>query len=487
MGKHYINRTVWVAAILLIVELGTYAQSGTVFQKMYREKRTDDCRDFQPTSDGYLLAGLSTSFTTNGDSDIYIQKMNTEGVEQWQKSIGGSGQELACSIYPTSDGNYILAGSTTSKGSGSYDAYLVKISPSGDLIWDKTYGGSGIDQAREAYPTSDGGFIVAGYTTSGSSQMWMFKVDASGNQQWSKTFGGANSDYAYSVKPTTDGGYILLGSTFSYGSAGDFWLIKTNASGDSLWGRVFGGAQNEEGQFVIQDSDGGFVMVGDQQSSSAGDYDVSVRKFDGSGNSVWSRLYGGAGKDVVKMIQKTSDGGFVVAAISRELNANPDMWMIKLDGQGNQQWSKLFGGKEHEHCYAAKQTSDGGYLIAGHTDSAPSIGIDVFLVKTDATGLSAPTITPVTATNANLVMKNYLYVYPNPVKDQLHISLDAPLGNCQLKISNTLGQTVATKEIAAMDQPQDIMVETTALDKGIYFLQIQNKEESLYSQKIIVQ
>ena len=186
------------------------------------------------------------------------------------------------SVQQTSDGEYIIAGNTYSYGAGDYDVYLIKTDPNGDSQWQKTFGGSDSDHGYSVQQTTDGGYIIAGFTYSygaGDYDVYLIKTDPNGNSQWQRTFGGPNYEDGYSVQQTSDGGYIIAGSTDSYGAEyTNIYLIKTDPNGDSEWQKTFGGNLGESGYSVQQTSDGGYIIAGLTDSYGAGNWDVYLIK-----------------------------------------------------------------------------------------------------------------------------------------------------------------------------------------------------------------
>ncbi len=318
---------------------------------------------------------------------------------EWSKTFGSTGDDRGYSVRQTFDGGYIIAGDTDT-GAHGYDAYLIKTDSSGIMTWSKTFGGANasIDTAHSVQQTTDGGYIIAGTTeTSGmtSRDVYLVKTDSSGNMLWSKTFGGANNeDKGYSVQQTSDGGYIIAGYTKSFGADyGDVYLVKTDASGNMLWSKTFGGTGSEDDSSVQQTSDGGYIIACSTSSFGAGVSDAYLIKTDSLGNMTWSKTFGGPGQDDVGSVQQTVDGGYIIAGSTRSFGGGSNFYLVKTDSLGNEVWSKTFGGTNEEQGHSVQQTSDGGYIIVGSTfslgtgDRAGYVEeSDVYLVKTDSSG-----------------------------------------------------------------------------------------------------
>jgi len=260
--------------------------SSTSFAKTYRGTDNKWASSVQQTSDGgYIVAGHKYSL---GAYDIFLIKTDANGNVQWAKTYGGTSYEEATSVQQTSDGGYIVAGWTGSFGAGGSDFFLIKTDANGNIIWAKTYGGTNNDSASSVQQTSDGGYILAGYTTSfgaGLSDVFLIKTDANGNVQWAKTYGGTNNDWAYSVQQTSEGGYIVAGTTRSFGVGSyNIFFIKTDANGNIIWAKTYGGTGGDEAYSVQQTSDGGYILAGRTYSFGAGTWDAFLIKTDADGN-----------------------------------------------------------------------------------------------------------------------------------------------------------------------------------------------------------
>ena len=259
----------------------------------------------------------------------------------WSKTFGGADEEAAQSLVRTDDGGYALAGLTASFGAGSYDAWLVKTDASGNMQWSKTYGGTDTDVGGKVIQTDDGGYAIASLTYSfgaGDRDSWLVKTDASGNMQWNNTYGGTENDVAFSVVQTGDGGYALAGYTQSFGAGyTDFWLVKTDASGNMQWSKTYGGTDGEVGGKVIQTDDGGYVLAGN--TGAGGDLDFWLVKTDAAGNMQWNNTYGGTDNESNPALLQTSDGGYALAGSTTSYGAgSADFWLVKTDVESGLAW-----------------------------------------------------------------------------------------------------------------------------------------------------
>jgi hypothetical protein len=387
--KGNILRTIalWVGG--LILALFTQSAYAVAFAKTYGGTGYEGAYSVQRTSDGgYIVAGYTESFGA-GSADIFLIKTDANWNISWAKTYGGTYWDVARSFQQTSDGGYILAGETWSFGAGSSDIFLIKTDANGNVQWAKTYGGIDRDWAESVQQTSDGGYIVAGYTGSfGGSDIFLIKTDANGNIIWAKTYGGTNRDDAYSVRQTSDGGYILAGETWSLGAGKwDVFLIKTDANGNVQWAKTYGRTSDDVARFVQQTSDGGYIVAGYTESFGAGSYDIFLIKTDVSGNVQWAKTYGGINWDMAYSVQQTSDSGYIVAGRTLSFGAGyDDIFLIKTDANGNIIWSKTYGGTNNDWAFSVQQTYDGGYILAGETWSFGAGRGDIFLIKTDVNG-----------------------------------------------------------------------------------------------------
>jgi hypothetical protein len=311
----------------------------------------------------------------------------TNCIEGWNKTYGGTGEDYASIVVQTSDGGYALAGRTNSSGAGNLDFLLVKTDSAGNMQWNKTYGGTYDDNAGSVIQTDDDGYALAGYTYSfgaGSGDAWLVKTDAVGNMLWSRTYGGANNDRALQVVDTSDGGYALAGDT-----VGDFWLVKTDASGIAQWSQTYGGTEYDHASAVVQTIDGGYALTGFTYSYGVGSADFLLVKTDSAGNMQWNKTYGGIYDDASFHVVKTGDGGYALAGWTYSFNDGTvaHAWLVKTDSAGNMQWNQTYGkSNQYDAAFSVVQTNDGGYALAGETNTSRPEQFDFLLIKTDSAG-----------------------------------------------------------------------------------------------------
>jgi len=348
----------------------------------------------QPTSDGgYVLAGHTASYGI-GFYDAWCVKLDSKGNVQWQKTYGGPDFELAYDIKETADGGYVFVGTTTSFGAspGEGDFWCVKLDSSGNVQWQRTYGGARAEDATAIAVASGGGYFIAGFTYSfglGEDDIWCIKIDSSGNILWQRTYGGGEFDYAEAMISTGDGGCIAVGSTSSLGVGGysDAWCVKLDASGNVQWQKTYGGPNSDHAYTVARTTDGGYVVAGETSSFGAGKTDAWCLKIDSSGNVQWQKAYGGLNYDRAKSTAGTSDGGCVIAGVTfTTVAGDSDTWCRKLDSSGNVQWQKIYGGAFEDGANSVAVASDGGYVLAGYIDFFGVGEVSAYSLRLTSTG-----------------------------------------------------------------------------------------------------
>ena len=389
----------------------------------------------QQTQDGgYIICGHTPSFE-NGDDDVWLIKTDGNGQEQWSQTFGGEVGDRGYSVQQTTDGGYIITGWTFSFGNGGLDVYLIKTDENGNEEWSKTFEG---DYGRSVQQTTDGGYIIGGYTNSfgnGGYDVYLIKTDENGTELWSQTYGGEGDDIGYSVQQTTDGGYIITGYTESFGNgSNDVYLIKIDENGNEEWSQTFGGEVGDLGYSVQQTTDGGYIITGKTNS------DVYLIKTDENGNELWSQTFGGG--DYGFSVQQTTDGGYIITG---ETNSH-DVYLIKTDENGNEQWSQTFGGNGWETGYSVQQTTDGGYIITGNTESFGNGQNDIYLIKTDGYGNILPYESTLNGCDSVQSLTNETYIFESETYTDTLTNIFG-------------GDSVVIQNFNIFDSPESIVIE----------------------------
>ncbi|MCG3227570.1 MAG: hypothetical protein H7645_11685 [Candidatus Heimdallarchaeota archaeon] len=313
----------------------------------------------------------------------------SENQIDWVHHYSGQVKSGGSSIIQTSDGGFVGTGNDYLDDFND-DVLLFKTDSEGLMIWNKTFGGTDSDRAREVIKTKDGGFALAGSTSSfgccGVASMYLIKTDSEGNKEWEGIYGGLYYDAAYSLVQTEDNGFVLAGFTNSFGAGQyDAYLIKTDSMGIMEWNHtysgVWSGTQYDGAYDVIQTHDGGFALAG---FTSFGYPDMFLVKVDSEGEEEWIKSYGGLDSDTAYAIVQTNDNGFALAGFTKAVGSGEsDMLLVKTDSDGQMEWYQTYGGPEYENAHALIQTIDGGFALAGSTSSGD---YDMFFVKTNSTG-----------------------------------------------------------------------------------------------------
>lgn len=400
-----------VFAFATINALRCYAQAPVIdWQKCFGGSNNDNAYLVQQTTDvGFMLVGVTASY--DGDisgkydaDDIWILKLNTAGNIEWQKTLGGNGYDYTFSAEQTTDGGYIVAGISTSNDGdvtgnhGSEDAWVVKLDASGNIEWQHAYGGTNYDGLFAIQQSGDAGYIAAGYTFSnngdvsgnhGGIDCWVIRLDEEGNLLWQKSLGGSLQEKAFSILATSDDGFMMAGTTESSDGdvtqqhgAEDCWLVKLNETGTIEWQKTYGGLDNDGVRCIRQASDDGYIFTGYSGSNSGdasgnhGSYDYWTVRTDATGNIMWQKSLGGSGDDEALSVSLTTDGGFVLAGNSisddGDVTGNhglQDYWLVKLTADGSIVWQGSYGGTDFDNATSLQETADHGFIVAGTSSS----------------------------------------------------------------------------------------------------------------------
>lgn len=362
------------------------------FTKTFGGSKDDYGYSIQQTSDGgYIICGMTNSEGA-GNDDVYLIKTDLLGNKIWTNTYGGALIDRGFSVQQISDGGYIICGYTNSKSGagGGGDVYLIKTNANGGILWDRPFGESKSESGSSVKQTQDGGFIVCGSTTSygpSLSYVYLLKIDSRGLESWKKIYGNSSKiqNTGSSVSQTTDGGYILCGTSFG-GGKGDIYLVKTNANGDSTWTKTYG-LNDDHGSCVQQTKDGGYIICGTSVEIATANSDVYLIKTKANGDIDWTRIIRGESGDYGYSIQQTTDGGYIICGLTNSVGSgNSDAYLIKTKSNGEVDWKRTFGGASDDTANSVQQTADGGYIICGATKSQGAGGFDVYVIKTDKNG-----------------------------------------------------------------------------------------------------
>lgn len=339
---------------------------------------------------GVVVAGYTNSYGAGSD-DAFLIGVDAVSEMQWQQTFGEASNDRARALISLSEGGFALAGYTYSYVSRSTDALLVKTGPTGAQVWARSYGGPLAQGGHAVARAPDGGYLVAGYAATvspGTNDVYVLKTDSTGNSIWSKTYGGAEVDEAHAVCAAPGGGYIIVGDTWSYGAgSADIYMLKIDENGSLAWQKTFGGAADERGNAVAPTRDGGYIIAGRTFSFGAGLLDMYLIKTDGGGNLVWQKTLGGTSSDEACAVAQTADGGYVVAGFTDSYGAgNFDACLVKTDASGNMKWQKTYGGDQDDGANCLTIGPDGGFILAGWTSSFGHGGDDLYLLRTDSLG-----------------------------------------------------------------------------------------------------
>ncbi len=438
----------------------------------------------QTPDSGFILCGYSSSYPYKYE-DVYLVKTDSTGQILWEKNYGGNRDERAYSINPVSSGGFIISAEWFDEYIDKTRAYLLKVDENCDTLWTRKYAGDGNVNsiARDALETDDGGFMLCGasYDDEGRG-IFLLKTDAEGEALWRKIIRINEDGWSCDMIKTRDGGYAICGGTEAAPGYNDFFIVKTDANGDTLWTRSYGYAGDDAAYSIIQSDEGEYYVTGQAWNvfQPNNTFDILVIKLDEQGDSLWAKRYGEeSGGEFAYSMDFTDDGNIVIGGTTRYFPSNNwDMYILKIDTAGSLLSSQTYGGDEYEKCFAVHSTFDNGLIISGYTTSWGSGGADMYFLKTDADGL---------LTGIHDVSKNFnsLTVWPNPTNGNFFLTVNESRG--MLKLFNSTGVVVYEREIC-MDTPgQNIQVNLEGYPKGIYLITFAGNSASTWSQKLLIQ
>ncbi|HCL00680.1 MAG TPA: hypothetical protein DHW42_11325 [Candidatus Marinimicrobia bacterium] len=458
----------YILFIVLFINTFYASAPDTLWTKTYSgipPTSTDYGRCVRQTDDGgFIIAGYHT---WSGGAGLWLLKTDINGDTTWTlKKEPGDGYEM----QQTKDKGYIVVG-----------AGLLKVDSCGNISWVKRFDYSWFGTGRSVQQTLDGGFIIAGdtrYSDEKSHDICLIKTDENGNTTWTRTYGGSSVERGFAVQQLSDNGYMVIGYTAFYPKSFDIWLIRTDDQGDTLWTKNYGGFEIEHGKAGQQTSDGGFIILGETTSYSAGRYDIWLVKTDAKGDTLWTRTYGGTGQERAWDVHQTFDGGYIIAASTESYGVgNSDAWIIKTDAQGDTLWTKVMGGTDYDLIYSVRQTWDGGYILTGHKAAPYKMGPggDLWLIR-----LAPDTVTSIAKNEQSMPKEFTLHQnYPNPFNHSTTIEYEIfKDARVILKIVDLKGREVKTivneyQTTGKYSLSWDGTVNGINQPSGVYFYQIE--------------
>ncbi len=517
-------KNILIYLLFLLIPAINHAQdkdSILQWQKTYGGSRGDYAQCAINTSDGgYILAGGTYSFDgdvnyTGNDTgnlkycDIWIIKINKNGLIEWNKTYGGSGFDYIASIIPSIDSGYVVVGSTTSANGnigynhGGEDIWVFEIDKFGNLNWEKTYGGTGDENVIGSciVSTNDSCYIVSGSsdsydkgvltTHSGSEDVYCFKINKKGDLLWQKTYGGLRWDQGQCIIKSPKSGYLL--GAYTESGDGDVihphgyaWVINIDDQGKIIWQKTYGDSLNVQFNSLTATPDTGFIACGSISPYFKNGKDVWVVKFKNDSLIQWSDTLGGSRNDIGVSSVITTDSNIIVAGITSSIDGNItrsfnmdsskyDIWIIKLDAEGKMKWQKSFGSSYDDFAYSITSCKSGGFLVSGITTSDDHDVTfnhgegDAWLIKlkgsdTTTVGVSSQNTAP-----------SFINIYPNPTNSNLYFQVkDNTLSHvsAQAIITDLSGRTLLIQQIIESESTMDV----STLPSGIYLLRYQDAD-----------
>lgn len=497
------------------------AQPTIQWQKRLGGNGSETFLSIQPTADsGFILLGVLSSdngytIETHGNDDFWLVKLDASGTVQWEKTLGGTGWDTGHKVRTTSDGGYILVGSSTSEDGdvsdnhGNGDYWVVKTNSEGVIQWQKALGGSSSDWANDMRETNDGGYIITGFSKSengdtyghhGDGDGWVVKLNSGGEIQWQKMIGGPGRDEIEAMHLTTDGEYILAGQTQptginipGYYGDNNCWIVKLSADGAMLWEKSLGGDNSELALDIHPTADDGYILSGqilledNDINSNELQADALLLKISSQGEMQWQKTFGGNLSDYANNIQLTNDGGYIVAGSANSTDgdlaaATPhgesDGWVYKVNPAGNIQWQLLLGESQSETFRCIGITAEGGYILAGTArplnSTDPNVLSDGWIVK----------LNPESALSYQDValQDDTWQVFPNPVTDFIKIQTDEITPGLTAAVYDLYGRQLMEFLVAG-----DENLEIASLPAAVYVVRLIKHSGKTSFKKIVKQ
>lgn len=438
-------------------------------------------------NDGHILITGTTRSYGNGGDDIILVKLDLNSNVLFQKTYHKEHHEKAYGIEQCKDGNYIIVGEAWDGGSGREDIYLLKVDKLGEKIWENYYGGYHTDQGFSVKPLDDG-FIALGYTSSLSEttrgDFYLVRTDLEGNRIWENIYGTEYLDFGFEILPTRSGDFWLLGTAggfFNQARAdyknpeADILLIKVNHQGEEITRNYLGGLLHDWGKDFLETEDGSLYILGSTQSEGAGSFDMYLVKVDSNGNQIWDTTYGGSDFEYGSAIGMDSEGNLFLTGTKQDTQSDrgPDIYVVKTDPKGSVIWEQILGGSGSDYGYDLVVMPDSGCSIVGKIQKPESIYTDIYYIRLDKNGdlmgVTIPTDT---------IQQDAIKFFPNPVFEKASIEWKGlpPPGGYRLTIFTMSGQVTYSQNFTSKKK---VDLELGKLPQGTYLYQVVYGNKSL--------
>jgi len=481
--------------LVALISFGNFMNAQIKFRKVIGNTGYDYGVSAQQTIDsGYVVLGSTSSFGA-GSTDIYMVKTDSLGVPYWHQTFGGINIDRGTCVKQTADTGYVILGYTNSFGAGGYDVYLIKLDKFYNTSWTKTYGGTNWDFGNCVEQTTDGGYIICGETYSygnGDEDYYIIKTDALGDTTWTKTYGGINQDIAKSIIETSDGNYLVTGTSKSNGDIdGDFYTLKLNSiNGDSLWSNKYGGPAADFGNDVVESMFGGYLLTGESKNFGLGNSYGILVKISPLGITDSVLTLGGTQDDEFVSLTEDANGKISMIGTTKSYGdggGNGDMFFYTLKSDWTYYGLTTFGTLQRDNGFSVEPTNDNAFIICG-TSNGFNMGIDdIYLIKTDTLCLA-------TVATSNFYTSIYDYssaptvqlnIYPNPASDKINIDLHLFEGETTIELFDAFGKKVVSEELEVKGN-ETIFLESESLTQGIYLIRVSDRQ-SVKTQKLVIQ
>lgn len=355
------------------LEVPAVAQLEVVWNRTHGGNRSEHASSIIGTADGgFVVAGRR--YVPGASSNIYLLRVDGEGEKVWEKTYGGVGMDDALGVVQSDDGGFVAAGFTDSPHRS--DAYFLKVDIDGNMIWNRTYGGAGEEGMACIVESGDGGYMAAGWN---SGHLYVLRLDRDGNLVWDKTYGSINSLDSTGIAKTGGGDYIAWGKRASFGT----YLLRIDGEGNKTWEKTFHGTLAMD---VVLALDGGFIVAG----GDAGD--VSLLKVDSEGNKIWQKTYSRNGSEMPACVVDSGDGGFIVGGSAGLMSEGPPTYeelpvggayLLKVDDEGEVVWEQECSFVETglHHVNGIISCGPGEFVVMGARPYDPETRWDLFLLK----------------------------------------------------------------------------------------------------------